>query len=888
MATICKTIFIFIVSQLFLFSSISSAELIIDTNYQLISSKRVGRTSFDYTYKVNIINNGFNVQDVIATVISDSPNTTIMDGNVSFGEILDGETISGEDTFTFRQNRKYAFDPSTLSWEIQFELVANVILPEGGEIQGENNIVLIVPAGATDEPVTVTMKTFQEGELGAPAPPNTSFLGGVNLDIGDTQLKDNADISIPAPVGVPDGAEVYLAKVVEYAGQTLFQMVDTAIVQNGIITSQDPGFPGVVDSGKYAFLLAPNAGWVNGKVRKLGEAVSGAVVTLSGGSWIDTTDSLGDFNIPAWLGNYVVVAFDPVTGEHGEKQGYLPFLGAAVSTNVDIEESTGVVEDSIQNGDFEVDDLSAWGLSGAGSIIPSFGDIIPFDGNTMASINTGSGAIGDASSFLEQSFKVPLNAKLLTIYYNFVSEEYPEWVGSEFNDVFNASLHTSDGSVELAFESVNSANFHPAPGLDSWGETGWLKATVDVSQWAGLTNTLTFSVHDVGDTSVDTVVLIDGIKFSEDDHSNSPNVSATTILPNSYLKGEIETLGDYDWFKFQAKAGEHYTIKTIFGNGVPINADTSIILSDGNSSIIGDNNSGLSLLSQIEWTSDSSDTFYIGVMGNKSYTGKYLLSIQTHKFIYLGIIGAAQKTDILDVIDGDYQDIIPGSDFNYFVPETWVSYFFEFFGVDADLGSNISNTDLNINAMGNNWSGIQAIGLKLSKYNTTGKYRIASSGGTLYHKEFIDVYFKQGDQVVLVGHSAGGGDVQTLGYSLDDLDVKVQFSAQIDSIEAGPDAKISNNVSYAVNYYQNEAESCFSTIGIPFNGEDNIYTDNTSLTTIIGNFHVINPVGPSDPLTECSNPHQNMDNDPRVWLGDKNSDYKGILDYIYEYSFINK
>jgi len=45
------------------------------------------------------------------------------------------------------------------------------------------------------------------------------------------------------------------------------------------------------------------------------------------------------------------------------------------------------------------------------------------------------------------------------IHYNFVSEEYPEWIDSQYNDVFYATLHTPDGYREIAFEEVNSANF---------------------------------------------------------------------------------------------------------------------------------------------------------------------------------------------------------------------------------------------------------------------------------------------------------------------------------------------------------------------------------------------------------------------------------------------
>ena len=261
MRSILPKLWLFCFVASFAFPSLAVAELAIN-DYTLVSKTRAGRTDYNYTFQINITNNGNDVENVTASIISSSQNTTIIDGDVHFGEVNANSTITGADTFTIKQNRRYPFEPSSLAWDIQFEIAAQIIPPEGGDIQGEDEIVLIVPSGATNEPIQVTITTLQEVDLGTTPPANTTFLGGANIDIGENQLTDNADISMPAPAGVPDGSEVYLAKVVEYAGQNMFQMVDTAIVENGIITSQDPAFPGVINSGSYAFLWAQNVGWV--------------------------------------------------------------------------------------------------------------------------------------------------------------------------------------------------------------------------------------------------------------------------------------------------------------------------------------------------------------------------------------------------------------------------------------------------------------------------------------------------------------------------------------------------------------------------------------------------------------------------------------------------
>ena len=557
MRNIHRIAFAFTIGLLALLAGTASAELVVNQDYQLVSSVRVGRTAYDYTYLVDITNNGQDVQNVAATVSSSSVNTTIIDGGVYFGDVPTGGTVTGANSFTIRQNRSYDFDPAVFSWSVQFDLAAQVITPVGGEIQGEGGIVLIVPGGATSEPIPVSITQLLESELGAPTPPNTTFLGGATVDIGVNELNDNADISIPAPAGVPDGSVVYLVKVVEYAGQKVFHMVDTAIVLNGIITSQDPAFPGITTTGSYAFLLwSTGAGWVEGQVTNIntGSPVPDAVVTLSGGYWLDIADENGYYSLPAWAGNFVVNAFDYLTGGFGEKQGFMPYGGEIVTANVEIVQNSGVIQTTLVNGDFE-DGLTGWVLDGAGGVVNSFGPILPYEGNFMAMISSGDGAIGGSSSSLKQTFTVPAGVGELSLHYNFISEEYPEYVGSQFNDVMNVTLHTPDGSREVAFEEVNSANFEPVSGVPcgsgdcTWGQTGWLSASIDVSQWAGTNDTLTLTVHDVGDTAYDTVVLIDNIAI---ENSNSSDVamplnSNYIVDPDNYLSFGFEstTLGTH-------------------------------------------------------------------------------------------------------------------------------------------------------------------------------------------------------------------------------------------------------------------------------------------------------------------------------------------------------
>jgi hypothetical protein len=100
-----------------------------------------------------------------------------------------------------------------------------------------------------------------------------------------------------------------------------------------------------------------------------------------------------------------------------------------------------------------------------------------------------------------------------------VTEEYPEWVGSIYNDRLNISLLTPAGAtVPLAFESVNSSVFSMVgginfPGGDSTvGQTGWKTATATVPVTLG-PGTYRLVVRDEGDGIYDSNALLDSVRF---------------------------------------------------------------------------------------------------------------------------------------------------------------------------------------------------------------------------------------------------------------------------------------------------------------------------------------------------------------------------------------
>lgn len=86
--------------------------------YELVSSKRVARTEYDYTYRI-VLNSPGAAMSVSAIVTSSDTNTRILDGEVKIDRLAAGIDTVAADTITIRQNRLASFAPSALTWNFQ-------------------------------------------------------------------------------------------------------------------------------------------------------------------------------------------------------------------------------------------------------------------------------------------------------------------------------------------------------------------------------------------------------------------------------------------------------------------------------------------------------------------------------------------------------------------------------------------------------------------------------------------------------------------------------------------------------------------------------------------------------------------------------------------------
>jgi hypothetical protein len=139
------------------------------------------------------------------------------------------------------------------------------------------------------------------------------------------------------------------------------------------------------------------------------------------------------------------------------------------------------------------------------------------------------GASGDTSTLL-LTLDVPAWSSSFSFDFNFMSAEYPEWVGSVYNDFFEANLASGAFTGNISFDAVggpiniNNAFFTvtssaalTGTGFDNGvgGGTGWLTTIAPVIP--GETITLELTIGDVGDGIYDSTVLIDNFQWQVDE-----------------------------------------------------------------------------------------------------------------------------------------------------------------------------------------------------------------------------------------------------------------------------------------------------------------------------------------------------------------------------------
>ena len=173
------------------------------------------------------------------------------------------------------------------------------------------------------------------------------------------------------------------------------------------------------------------------------------------------------------------------------------------------------------NGDFEYGNMIAWTVTGDGRTITGLGSQRPTQGTFMGIVSTGLGYTENYGC-ISQQFYVSNETKL-TIKWNFLSEEFMEYVGSIYQDYLKVSIVDDAGEHQLLRINIDSfaADYsltHVSPEIVfDRGDvymTGWKTSTFDISGYQGKTVKLVIESGDVGDSQYDSATLLDEIAIN--------------------------------------------------------------------------------------------------------------------------------------------------------------------------------------------------------------------------------------------------------------------------------------------------------------------------------------------------------------------------------------
>jgi hypothetical protein len=308
--------------------------------------------------------------------------------------------------------------------------------------------------------------------------------------------------------------------------------VSTAVLIKRNIVSQKSVFTGILGGGLFAILEATGSGYVTGIVSEQNVPRAGVVVSSTTNTLVSITDATGHYSLFISGGPFTVTAFHPFRGSSGSASGNIAVNQSTITADIVLTPLVAppVTRDGVRNGGFERCDLTSWTKTGTVNVIQSLGPtstgvtVSPTEGRCMVDLVTGGASIGSVGSGLKQNFIVPAGVSHLRFDVNFVSEEFPEFVGSQYDDAFRALITTPNGQTTAHQITVNQSGgftlmgdcFFPG-GDATCGQTGWRESSIDLSNFAQLNTPvsveLLFTVTDAGDNIYDTHVLIDNIRF---------------------------------------------------------------------------------------------------------------------------------------------------------------------------------------------------------------------------------------------------------------------------------------------------------------------------------------------------------------------------------------
>jgi hypothetical protein len=222
---------------------------------------------------------------------------------------------------------------------------------------------------------------------------------------------------------------------------------------------------------------------------------------------------------PAVSGSAAVVWSYFPSWTAGQVRARLENTAAPLAANLQLGKGRVDLFEAVFNGSFE-DDVHGWKVTGTAGAVPNLGPLTPVNRKKMGFVSSGPDN-AQVQTTMEQKFTIQpgVTSFVLKFNYDFVTEEWPEFVGTSFNDNMRITLVKPDGTtVQLAFESVNGSSFTAVSGIDfpggdtTVGHTGFKSVSMTIPTTAG-PGVYRIVVRDEGDGIYDSNVLIDNIRF---------------------------------------------------------------------------------------------------------------------------------------------------------------------------------------------------------------------------------------------------------------------------------------------------------------------------------------------------------------------------------------
>lgn len=160
-------------------------------------------------------------------------------------------------------------------------------------------------------------------------------------------------------------------------------------------------------------------------------------------------------------------------------------------------------------------------FSGDGAIDTARGDLIPHEGSHYAAISTGDyvvsttgKAIGSRTSQIQLGpVQKPFSS--MGFYYDFISTEFNDFVGSKYDDTAMVTIYGPKGTHTEIITSVNKIGYNntrfsnfPKKSDSYAGHTGWQSYRIENID-VGSPAYIIFTVTDVGDNSYPSILAVD-------------------------------------------------------------------------------------------------------------------------------------------------------------------------------------------------------------------------------------------------------------------------------------------------------------------------------------------------------------------------------------------